>query len=126
MSGRVRKVGAICSPHRLASLAMRIIETTGKLLRIVLVLGGLELGGTPRTQAAGFTYVGKDLLLGIRQEGGTAELVVNLGQITNYLSPSAPATIAITNLSTNQLNAAFANLNNLRWSVFACVRSNDE
>ena len=108
--------------HSLASLAMKLLKATSKLVQIIL--GGTVVLTAPWSQAAGFRYEPKNLLLGIRQDGGTSELVVNLGPITNYLG-SPTATITITNLSTNQLNAAFANLNNLKCSVFACVGSDE-
>jgi len=64
-----------------------------------------------------------DVLAGFRKTGtsrGTYELVVDLGNVTNFLSVSAGSTITITNVSTNVLNHSFStNNNNLQWSVFA-------
>jgi hypothetical protein len=72
-------------------------------------------------QAQFFTYTGKgDLMAGFRQPGVSSyELVVNLGNITNYLALSAGATISMTNFSASQLSDAFSSYNNLQWSVFA-------
>ena len=66
-----------------------------------------------------------DALAGFRKTGGNAgsyELVVNLGNITNFLKLSSGTMINITNYATSQLTNAFADtadFANLQWSVFA-------
>lgn len=67
-----------------------------------------------------------DVLSGFRKTGANAgnyELVVNLGNITNFLKLAAGTTINITNFSASVLTDAFTNYNNLQWSDFAAVPS---
>ena len=75
---------------------------------------------------AGFQYSDRDLLLGFQQLTGPSDLVVNLGSITNLYAIPAGNSITITNFSTNQLNAAFATLNAVRWSAIAVNRTTNE
>src|SRR5437870_3374323 len=80
------------------------------------------LSGTQIANAQYFTASKGDLLAGFRKTGafkGNYELVVNLGNITNFEAVSAGATINITNFATSQLSAAFSSYNNLQWSVSA-------
>jgi hypothetical protein len=82
-------------------------------------LTGLLAPGLARAQYFTFTGTG-DLLAGFRQPGvGNYELVVNLGNITNFLAQSDGSTVSITNLSPTQLSAAFSSYDNLQWSAFA-------
>jgi hypothetical protein len=65
-----------------------------------------------------FTANKGDLLLGFRKtSSGSYELVVNIGNVTNYAAVSAGTTIPVTNFSAAQLTAAFPTYNNLQWSV---------
>lgn len=64
-----------------------------------------------------------DLLAGFRKTGqfqGNYELVVNIGNITNFLAYSAGTTVAISNVSPARLTDSFPDgYGNLQWSVFA-------
>jgi PKD repeat protein len=66
-----------------------------------------------------------DVLAGFRKTGsfaGNYELVVDLGNVTNFLAVPAGTTINITNYSTVQITNAFTDtgsFQNLQWSVFA-------
>src|SRR5262245_612808 len=69
-----------------------------------------------------FTANRGDLLAGFRKTGSSAgnyELVVNLGNVTNFEAVAAGATISVSNFSPSQLSAAFSSYNNLQWSVSA-------
>jgi PKD repeat protein len=63
-----------------------------------------------------------DVLAGFRKTGayqGNYELVVDLGNVTNFVGLRIGTTINITNLSAGALTDAFTNYANLQWSVFA-------
>src|SRR5262245_59642484 len=75
---------------------------------------------------ASFEYVGRELLVGFRQAGAASEVVANVGAVSNYAGLQPGTTIVITNLSSALLRASFPNLNNLNWSVTACVRTNTD
>ncbi len=64
-----------------------------------------------------------DALLGFRKTGahqGTYELVINLGNITNFVALAPGTTIDITRYSPSQLSDAFPDgFQNLQWSVSA-------
>jgi hypothetical protein len=79
------------------------------------------LASSHLARAQFFNYSGKgDLLAGFRKPGvGIYELVVNLGNITNFLALSPGTTISVTNFSPAQLTDAFPGYNSLQWSVFA-------
>lgn len=68
-----------------------------------------------------FNYAAKgDLMAGFRKPGvGTYELMVNLGNVTNFLALPPGTTISVTNFSPAQLTDAFPSYGNLQWSVFA-------
>ena len=69
-----------------------------------------------------FTSSKGDLLAGFRKTGaaqGSYELVVNLGNITNFEAVAAGASIGVSNFSPSQLSTAFSTYNNLQWSVSA-------
>ena len=86
------------------------------LLAVLAVLAGAH---TARAQF--FNYTGKgDLLAGFRKPGvGTYELVVNLGNVTNFVALTPGTTINVTNFSPAQLTDAFPSYASLNWSVFA-------
>jgi hypothetical protein len=89
-------------------------------LSVSRVFAGLcaVLSLTDVASAQSFTAIKGDLLLGFRKTtGGTYELVVNIGNVTNFLSVSPGTSININNYSTGQLSAAFSSYNNLQWSV---------
>jgi hypothetical protein len=99
-----------------------------KLLRIPRLIRGqaAAVGGfalfTGALQAAPFTYSPGDLVLAFRKSGSASDLVVNVGKATNYNNLPQGTTIPVSNLAAGQLNAAFANLNSLAWSVAAANR----
>jgi len=68
-----------------------------------------------------------DVQAGFRKTGANAgnyELVVDLGNVTNFVAMSIGNTITITNFSPSQLSDAFPNYNNLQWSAFSGVPAN--
>ena len=74
-----------------------------------------------------FTVTGYgDMLAGFRKTGsnkGTYELVVNIGNVTNFLSVSPGSTIPVTGFSPSQLTDAFSTgYGNLQWSVFSTAQ----
>jgi hypothetical protein len=75
-----------------------------------------------------FTTTGTgDTIAGFRKTGankGTYQLVVNLGNVTNFLAVPAGSTIPVSAYSTTQLGNAFPNFNNLQWSVFSAAQPN--
>ena len=75
------------------------------------------------TPAHAFTYpsISSTLLMGIRQPNVAAEIIVNLGPASKYVSLPAGTTITVTNCGTATLTAAFYNLDDVRWSVFGCT-----
>ncbi|HTR43782.1 MAG TPA: PKD domain-containing protein [Pseudomonadales bacterium] len=96
--------------------------------RLSLKLATLALVLLPGLAGAqNFTYNPYgDVLSGFRKTGanaGSYELVVNLGNITNFLNLSAGTTINITNFTASTLTDAFTNYNNLQWSDFAGIPS---
>ena len=90
------------------------------LLTIVLLLPEWALAGG----AFNYNSVG-DVLAGFRKTGANAgkyELVVDLGNVTNFLALPAGTTITITNFSNGQLTNAFTDTGGfqyLQWSVFS-------
>jgi hypothetical protein len=88
------------------------------------LLGGLVSTGTAYAQYFSYNVTG-DALLGFRKTGthqGNYELVVNLGNITNYINLSGGTTINVTNYTPSVLTDSFANgYQNLQWSVSAAV-----
>ena len=83
------------------------------------IVGILALANSGHAQY--FTSSKGDLLAGFRKNPnfqGNYELVVNLGNITNYEAIAAGASVRVSNFSPAQLSAAFSGYNNLQWSVF--------
>lgn len=81
----------------------------------------LALPGLAQAQFFQYNPQG-DVLAGFRKTGtsaGNFQMVANLGNITNFLSVPAGASITITNFTAGQLTDAFTNFNNLQWSVFS-------
>lgn len=71
-----------------------------------------------------FIYQKNDLLVGFRKTGSfqaSYEVVVDVGQVTNYAGLAIGTTVDIPNFSSTQLSDAFpnTNLNNLNWSALA-------
>lgn len=96
------------------------------LKRLASTLVLLVLLGLPGLANAQFQFnADGDVLAGFRKTGvnaGNYELVVNLGNITNFLKLSGGTTINITKYANSQLTNAFADMGdfaNLQWSVFA-------
>jgi hypothetical protein len=105
---------------------MYFIERRGEMGRIAGAVGfaAVALAALP-LQAEPFLYVGRDMLLGFRQAEGVSELVVNLGQASNYFTATPGSTIVLSNFTPVQLQNAFATFNDLLWSVSATTRSGD-
>ena len=91
-------------------------------LALVAVLGLPELAGA---QVFNYNSIG-DVLAGFRKTGANAtgyEVVVDFGNLTNFLFLAGGTTINLTNYSQSQLTDAFTTDNNLQWSVFASTPS---
>jgi hypothetical protein len=98
-----------------------MIKKLSPSTHVLIALSGLlfcaDLG-----KAQYFAVNKGDLLAGFRKTGsfaGNYELVVNLGNITNFEAVSRGLTIVMTNFTPAQLSAAFSSYNNLQWSVSA-------
>lgn len=100
---------------------MKLLRTPRLIRGLAAVVGGFALF-TGVLQAAPFTYSPGDLVLAFRKSGSASDLVVNVGKATNFNHLPQGATIVVSNLVVDQLNAAFANLNSLSWSVAAANR----
>jgi hypothetical protein len=92
---------------------------------IIAMLALLLMPGMARAQY--FTTTGKgDLLAGFRKvppHAGTYEMVVDLGNITNYIALPVGTTTNIAAYNSNQLAFAFAGgLGFLNWSAFSTVK----
>jgi hypothetical protein len=87
----------------------------------VAVLAAFLVGANPAFGFAGFDYTARDVVIGFRQASGPEELVVDLGQATNfhYLTPGSVT--QITNYSQATLDDAFSSLGGVSWSVFSSV-----
>jgi hypothetical protein len=85
---------------------------------------GLALSSEVVNAQTYFTYTQYgDLLLGFRKPGvGNYELVVNIGNITNFVRQTAGTSVPVNNFSPAQLSDAFSDYNNLQWSVNATFK----
>jgi hypothetical protein len=72
---------------------------------------------------AGFQYNPRDVVLGFRQDGGSAELAINAGQVSTFYSLPNGTTITISNLTYSLLTNAFPDFNNLHFAASADVRT---
>lgn len=72
-----------------------------------------------------FSYSRGDLLLGFRKynPAGNYELVVDVGNITNFLALPAGTNVTISRFTSSQLSDAFSDYNNLHWSVASSIVS---
>jgi len=110
---------------RIINLRFNLFMTKSHCPRLfsktALVAGLIALAGAESARAQFFTYAGKgDLLAGFRTPGvGTYELVVNLGNVTNFVALSPGSSMTVTNFSALQLSDAFSSYASLNWSVFA-------
>ena len=97
---------------------MKRITTTFKIA--MAAAGGFLLLQTASAQT--FTYTNNDLALGFRKTGsfqGSYEVVVDIGQASNYFNLSVGTTIPVPGFTASQLTpGTFNNLSNLSWSVF--------
>jgi hypothetical protein len=97
------------------------VRRISKTFQIALA-GGSALLLLQTASAQTFTYNNNDLGLGFRKTGSfqeNYEVVVNIGQASNYFGAALGTTLTVTNFSASQLTpSTFANLNNLSWSVF--------
>ena len=94
--------------------------------RLMFIAVGMGLG-TQLCSAQPFVYKDNDLLLGFRKTGtfqANYELVINIGQGSNYTQLSAGASVQVPNFSPAQLSDAFpnTNLSNLNWSILGDPR----
>jgi hypothetical protein len=101
---------------------MKLINrNSGNRWQLVLsVLALLAFGTTAQAQV--FTYANNDLTLGFRKNNPYTEnneVVVDIGQASNYINLAVGSTISVPGLSASQLTGSFASLNDLSWSVFA-------
>lgn len=98
------------------------LKPTSSCRPLCLALFSLLCWGS-LTQAQVFTSANNDLILGFRKNTPFTEnneVVVNLGQASNYCNLTVGSTIPVNSFTPAQLtNGSFANLNNLSWSVFA-------
>jgi hypothetical protein len=97
---------------------------TQKLVRLTQVWIGLMgvVSLTQLAEAQPFVAHNGDLIAGFRKTGAhqaNYELVVNVGNITNFEALSPGSTVAISNYVPSQLSDAFSDYNNLQWSVAA-------
>jgi hypothetical protein len=99
---------------------MKIMHLKNKRLWTTTFLS-LTLLATAGTALAGFQYSPGDLLVGLRlNNGGTHELLVNAGFITNFLKLSAGQSLTVANLTQGLLTDAFpGGLNDLKFATFA-------
>ncbi len=74
--------------------------------------------------AGSFAYTNVNLIAGFRLGGGSSDLVVDLGPVSNYESLPLRTVLGVTNLQSSQLSNAFPNLNRLSWSISAAMRGN--
>lgn len=92
--------------------------------RCILTLAAMAALASPQLSQSQTFNAGKgDLLACFRKynPAGNYELVVNLGNITNYTALPAGTTTNISNYTPTQLSAAFSDYNNLKWSVSSAV-----
>jgi hypothetical protein len=94
------------------------------LYHLVWSLAALWVLGSPEANAQFFSYTASgDVLAGFRKTGqhqGNYELVVNLGNVTNFIKMAPGSAIPISEFSPAQLAAAFPDgFSNLQWSVFS-------
>jgi len=96
-------------------------RNSGNLRRLcVSVLALLTLDTMAQAQV--FKYANNDLTLGFRKNDPYTEnneVVVDIGQASNYINLSVGTTISVPGFSAAQLTGSFASLNNFSWSVFA-------
>jgi hypothetical protein len=97
------------------------------MIRRVIVAAAALVFGAQLCLSQPFLYQDNDLLVGFRKTGtfqANYELVVNIGQGSNYTRLTAGATVSVPHFSPRQLSDAFpnTNLNNLNWSVLGNPR----
>lgn len=112
-------------PKIIIAMTMRRIKRLG-LKRIAFgALAGLLAPALANAQYFDYstTTTGQGALLaGFRKPGlDSYELVVNLGNITNFLAVPAGTTIPITAYAPANVAAAFTDNNELKWAAFATV-----
>ena len=94
--------------------------------RVILLLAVIGLS-SQICSAQPFVYKDNDLLLGFRKTGtfqANYELVIDIGQGTNYTQVAPGASVTVPNFSPTQLSDAFpnTNLSNLNWSILGDPR----
>jgi hypothetical protein len=90
-----------------------------------LNVAALAIFASPAAKAQFFEYSGGEVLAGFRKTGahqGNYELVVNLGNVTNFLALAPGSSLAITAFSPTQLADAFPDsFEDLQWSAFCSL-----
>lgn len=77
-----------------------------------------------QVSGASFTYTNGDLIACFRVEGGSSDLVVNLGPAAAFEGLPWGSEWPMTNITSAQLEAAFPSLVELKWSVLGAMRGN--
>ncbi|MCC7375544.1 MAG: hypothetical protein IT581_12885 [Verrucomicrobiales bacterium] len=90
----------------------------------VVACCGLAVTLVFRCPAAPLAYTNGDLLACFRADGGAADLVVKLGGVAEFDGLPVGTRLALNNLSSSQLSAAFPTLNGIAWSVLGVARGN--
>jgi len=116
--------GAHAAPAANVEICIRKLKSimTKKYVLLAGSLGmlGLLFSASP-SNAQNFTSSKGDLLAGFRKTGafqGAFELVVNIGNVTNFLAKPQGSSNYIAIYAPSQLSAAFSSFSNLQWSVF--------
>src|SRR5262245_9690143 len=102
----------------------RATQERKRASRILVSCCALAWAG--QLSAEPFVYTGRDLLLGFRQPDSISEMVVNLGQASNYFNAPSGSPIVIGQFTPAQLQAAFSTFNGLLWSVSGTTRIGDQ
>jgi hypothetical protein len=104
------------------------MKQNGKLLCQLALLAAGALTFNQTAEALPFILHQADLGLGFRKVGTfkeNNEVVVNIGQATNYVNLTAGTVITVTNVTAAQLSPdSFTSLNNLSISAFGDVNNN--
>jgi hypothetical protein len=87
----------------------------------VLATATFLLSAAPAFGFVGFTSAPRDMLIGFRQVGGSYEMVVDLGQATNFYNLAPGSITEITNYSQETLDYAFSDIGGISWSAFSSV-----
>ena len=105
-------------------MKMKLLRRQRAGLRPLCLTAFALLAAGTMAPAQTFTYANNDLILGLRKNSPYTEnyeVVVDIGQASNYFNLTVGTEIPVLGFSASQLSpGSFASLNNLSWSVFAC------